>query len=156
MLASVTGFTCGAWDLLHPGHLALLNYANQASDRLIVGLHTDPSIERSSKNKPIQSSFERYYQLASLLFIREIIPYDTEEDLRNILAILDSPNMKRFIGKDYVNRDFTGKQLCKDLGIEIVYVSRDHNFSSTELRKRIGAANGDHCTKDYHKKPDRY
>ena len=155
MLTPVTGFTCGAWDLLHPGHLALLNYANQDSDQLIVGLHTDPSIERESKNKPIQSSFERYYQLASLSFIDQIIPYDTEQDLLNMLAILNCPNMKRFVGDDYNGRDFTGKQLCKDLGIEIVYLTRDHNFSSTELRKRIGAASGD-SAKICYKKPDCY
>ncbi len=126
------GFTAGAFDLLHAGHVLMLNEASEQCDYLIVGLHTDPTIDRpETKNRPIQSVFERYVQLKALSVVDEIIPYETEQDL---LALLSTMNINvRIIGEDYVDKDFTGK----DLPIPVHYNSRKHNFSTSELRKRI-------------------
>jgi glycerol-3-phosphate cytidylyltransferase len=130
-----TGFTCGAFDLLHPGHLHLLSAAASQCDYLWVGLHTDPSIDRPEKNKPLQTMFERYMQLNALADVDNIIPYDTENDLLNLLAILDID--KRFIGSDYEDQTITGATICEKRGIEVIYVPRLHNWSSTELRHRV-------------------
>ena len=129
------GFTCGAFDLLHAGHIVMLKEAKANCDHLIVGLQTDPSIDRQEKNQPIQSVFERYVQLRAVKYIDEIIPYETEKDLIDILLTYDI-NI-RFVGEEYRQNDFTGKQLCVDKGIEIYYNKRQHSFSTTGLRKRI-------------------
>lgn len=131
----VVGFTCGAFDLLHPGHLYLLTECKLQCDILVVGLHTDPSIDRSSKNRPLQTTFERWYQLSNLSIVDSIIPYDTERDLEHLLGVL--PINVRFLGWDYMDKSFTGDRICKDRGIEIKYVPRSHNWSSSELRMRI-------------------
>jgi glycerol-3-phosphate cytidylyltransferase len=126
------GFTAGAFDLLHAGHVLMLQEAAEACDYLVVGLHTDPTIDRpDAKNKPIQSVYERYVQLKALSVVDEIIPYDTEEDLLTLLgtAKIDI----RIIGEDYVDKDFTGKYL----DIPVYYNSRKHSLSTSELRKRI-------------------
>ena len=73
------GFTCGAFDLLHAGHVVMLKEARQNCDHLIVGLQTDPSIDRQSKNQPVQNVYERFIQLSSLQFVDDVIPYDTEQ-----------------------------------------------------------------------------
>lgn len=132
----VIGFTCGAFDLLHPGHLHLLSRCSQECDRLVVGLHTDPSIERSEKNKPIQTSMERYYQLTSLRYVDEVIPYDTEQDLVNLLATLNIH--KRFLGSEYGYTQITGESICHERGIELIFIPRLHSWSSSELRERLG------------------
>ena len=99
---------------------------------LIVGLQTDPTIDRpKEKNKPIQSLEERRIQLEAVKYIDEIITYNTEEDLYNILKDI-KPNV-RILGHDYLNKNFTGD----DLDIKIYYHKRDHNYSSTNLRKKI-------------------
>ena len=132
----VVGFTCGAFDLLHPGHVHLITECSKMCDHLIVGLHTDPTIDRpNSKNKPIQSTFERWYQLNALNFEGEIIPYDTEKDLLSMLAVL--PINVRFIGSDYIGKQITGEDLCQTRGISIEYIQRLHSWSSTELRNRM-------------------
>ena len=133
----VYGFTCGAFDLLHPGHLHLLESASKHCDLLTVGLHTDPSIERSTKNKPIQTTFERYQQLIANKHVYQVIPYDTERDLENMLCVL--PINVRFVGTDYqLNATaITGYNLCIDLDIEIIYIRRYHSYSSSELRSRL-------------------
>jgi glycerol-3-phosphate cytidylyltransferase len=126
------GFTAGAFDLLHAGHVLMLEEAAEACDYLVVGLHTDPTIDRpDAKNKPIQSVYERYVQLKALSVVDEIIPYDTEEDLLTLLgtAKIDI----RIIGEDYVDKDFTGKELP----IPVYYNRRKHSLSTSELRKRI-------------------
>ena len=97
----VIGFTCGSFDLCHPGHLIMLEQCKKLCSYLIVGLHTDPSIERVNKNKPIQSIFERFIQLKTCKYVDEIIPYDTEKDLCNILSIYDIN--KRFLSEEYIN-----------------------------------------------------
>lgn len=125
------GFTCSTFDLLHAGHVVMLKEAKRFCDHLIVGLQTDPTIDRSTKNKPIQSLFERYEQLKACKYVDEIIPYTTEKELLDIL--LSYKIDVRFVGEEYREVDFTGK----DLGIEIHYNTRRHSFSSSELRKRV-------------------
>ena len=131
------GFVCGAFDLMHPGHIHMLREAKNLCDNLTVGLHTDPSLERREKNKPIQSVFERYMQLSSLRLASQIIPYDTERDLYNMLATLDLQT--RFLGSDYNSeaKEITGWQLCIDRGITTTYIPRLHSWSSSELRNRL-------------------
>ena len=130
-----TGITFSAFDLFHSGHVAMLKEARNKCDYLMVGLQTDPTIDRPEKNKPIQSVFERYVQLEGCKYIDEIIPYATEQDLIDILLTYNI-NV-RFIGEEYKTKEFTGKQLCVDKGIELYYNKRQHSFSSTNLRTRI-------------------
>lgn len=125
------GFTCSAFDLLHPGHIAMLEEAKEQCDYLIVGLHTNPQIDRPQKNKPIQTTFERWVQLKGCKFVDAIIPYDTEEDLVNLLEVIH-PDV-RILGEEYKDKSFTGK----GMDIKIVYNKRRHNYSTTSLRKRI-------------------
>jgi glycerol-3-phosphate cytidylyltransferase len=131
------GFICGAFDLFHAGHNFLLRECKTKCDYLIVGLHTDPTIDRpSTKNKPIQTVFERFVQLENSLHVDKIIPYETEKDLNNLLATI--PINIRFLGEDYRGlNNFTGHIVCNQLGIEIEYIKRRHDFSTSELRKRI-------------------
>ena len=129
------GFTASSFDLFHSGHVAMLKEARANCDYLMVGLQTDPTLDRPEKNKPIQSVFERYVQLEGCKYIDEIIPYATEQDLLDILLTYDVN--KRFIGEEYRTKDFTGKQLCVDKSIEIYYNKRQHSFSTSGLRKRI-------------------
>lgn len=131
----VIGFTCGAFDLLHPGHLAMLKDCKSQCDYLMVGLHTDPTIDRPSKNKPIQTVFERWVQLESCKFVDQIIPYDTEKDLENMMAVLNIS--KRFVGSDHSHKMVTGQMICEDRGIKIVFNNRMHSYSSSELRNRL-------------------
>ena len=127
----VRGFTCGAFDLLHPGHLFLFEKAKKECDWLIIGLHTDPSIDRPSKNKPCESVFERWYRLSAVKYVDEIIPYDTEADLYNLL-VLQQPDL-RFLGEEYAGRGYTGN----DLDIEVSFIARHHDYSSSALRNKI-------------------
>jgi|TARA_X000001036_G_scaffold289447_1_gene268913 glycerol-3-phosphate cytidylyltransferase len=129
------GITFSTFDLFHTGHVAMLKEASNNCDHMIVGLQSDPSVDRAEKNKPIQSVFERYVQLAGCKYINEIIPYETEKDLEDILLTYKID--KRFIGEEYKTKDFTGKQICVDKGIEIYYNKRQHSFSTTNLRQRI-------------------
>ena len=134
-MSKTVGITFSAFDLLHAGHIAMLKEARDMCDYLIVGLHVDPSVERSNKNKPIQSVFERYVQLRGCRYVDEIIPYATESEVVDIL--LTYKINYRFIGEEYRDIDFTGKELCNKNGISIIYNHRKHTFSSSELRKRI-------------------
>lgn len=129
------GFTCSTWDLLHAGHILMLAEAKNHCDYLVVGLQTDPTIDRPEiKNKPVQSVVERYVQLAAVKFIDEIVVYSTEKDLEDLLMFL--PINVRIIGEEYKEKDFTGKKICEERNIKIYYNSRKHRFSSSELRKR--------------------
>ena len=125
------GFTCSCFDLLHAGHILMLKDAKEQCDKLIVGLQTDPTIDRPEKNKPIQSYEERYIQLEAVKYVDEIIKYDTEEDLYKKLLFIN-PDF-RILGSDYIGKSFTGD----DLDIEIYYHERKHNYSSTNLRNKI-------------------
>jgi len=129
------GFTCSAFDLLHAGHIAMLREAKSQCDYLICGIQNDPSLDRAEKNRPIQSIVERYIQLSSVKYVDEIIPYNTEEDLKDIL--LTYPINVRILGSEYRYQDFTGKEICQKRGISLYFNSRDHNFSSSDLRKRV-------------------
>ena len=133
-----TGITFSSFDLFHSGHVAMLKEARQNCDYLIVGLQTDPTIDRPEKNKPIQSVFERYVQLEGCKYIDQIIPYATEQDIIDILLTYQITT--RFIGEEYRSKEYTGKELCVDKGIEIYYNKRQHSFSTSELRKRINQA----------------
>jgi len=129
------GFTCSCFDLLHAGHVQMLKEAKANCDWLVVGLQTDPTIDRPTKNKPVQSVTERYIQLAAVRFVDELIVYATEADLLDVLKSF--PINVRFIGEEYKDKDFTGKDYCLDNGIEIYYNRRQHSFSTTDLRKRV-------------------
>lgn len=129
------GITAGAFDLLHAGHATMLSEAKQVCDYLIVALQNDPSVDRPEKNKPIQSVFERQLQLSATRFVDDIVVYNTEAELIDVLKSL--PIDVRIIGSDYLDKDFTGKDYCVDNEIEIVYNKRDHSFSTSELRKRV-------------------
>jgi glycerol-3-phosphate cytidylyltransferase len=134
-----TGFTCSTFDLFHAGHIMMLKEAKTQCTHLIVGLQTDPTIDRpDTKNKPIQSVFERYEQLKACKYIDEILVYETEDDLVNIL--LSYPIDVRILGQEYQNDHFTGRRECIDRGIELYFNKREHNFSTTELRQRVVAA----------------
>ncbi|MFN3271324.1 MAG: adenylyltransferase/cytidyltransferase family protein [Cloacibacterium caeni] len=129
------GITFSSFDLLHAGHIKMLEEAKTVCDYLIVGLQLDPAYDRPTKNKPTQTVVERYIQLKAVNAVDEIVPYYTEQDLEDILRsfVIDV----RIIGDEYKDKDFTGKQYCEEKGIEIYYNKRDHRFSSTDLRKRI-------------------
>lgn len=127
----IKGFTCGAFDLLHAGHVLMLKEAREQCDYLIVGLQTDPSIDRPEKNKPVQSLEERTIQLEGCKYVDEIILYNSEEDLYLLLRGI-KPDI-RIIGADWKGKKYTGH----DLPIKMYFNSRDHSYSSTDLRKRI-------------------
>jgi glycerol-3-phosphate cytidylyltransferase len=129
-----TGFTASTFDLLHAGHIVMLQEAKTICDHLIVGLHVDPSTEREYKNTPIQTLVERYAQLAAVEYVDEIIPYETENDLLDILKMY--PIDVRIIGEEYRDKDFTGK----NLDMQIHYNKRRHDFSSSLLRERVAYA----------------
>ena len=128
------GFTCSCFDLFHAGHVMMLKEAKTQCDYLIVGLQTDPTIDRPHKNKPIQSILERYIQLEACKYVDQIVPYATEKDLQDLLT--SYPIDVRIIGEEYKNQRFTGY----DLPMAVYFNSRQHSFSSTELRERIANA----------------
>ena len=129
------GITCSCFDLLHAGHILMLEEAKTQCDYLIAAFQIDPTIDRPDKHKPAQSVLERYIQLKGCKYVDEVIPYSTEKDLEEIFSSLKLD--VRIIGDDYRGRDFTAKQICKDRSIEIYYNRRDHGYSSTELKNRI-------------------
>jgi len=131
-----TGITFGAFDLLHSGHLFFLKLCKSECSKLIVGLHVNPAAERSYKNIPIESVYERWMRLYSCKYVDEIIPYETEKDLINIIntQIIH----KRFLDEQYKTVEFTGQSECLVNNIEIIFFPRKHSFSSTSLRNRIG------------------
>jgi glycerol-3-phosphate cytidylyltransferase len=136
------GITFSAFDLLHAGHIGMLREARANCDYLIVGLQTDPTIDRpTEKNKPVQTLVERYAQLNALKFVDEIVPYQTEEDLIDILELFQID--VRFLGEEYREKEFTGKDVCRKRGIELHFNKRDHRFSTSGLRKRVAAAEGE-------------
>lgn len=130
-----TGITFSAFDLLHAGHIKMLEEAKLNCDYLIVGLQTDPTLDRPEKNKPSQSVVERYIQLKGCRFVDEIVPYATEQDLQDILQSFQID--MRFLGDEYKDRDFTGRAYCEEKGIELFFNTRDHRFSSSGLRREV-------------------
>lgn len=130
------GIVFSAFDMLHAGHIAMLAEAKNHCDYLIAGLQTDPSIDRAgTKNKPVQSIVERQIQLSAIRYVDEIVVYQTEKDLEDLLLIL--PLDVRILGVEYKDVEFTGKDICLKRNINLIFNSRDHSFSSSNLRKRV-------------------
>lgn len=135
------GVVFSSFDLFHAGHVAMLAEAKNHCDYLIAALQTDPTIDRpDSKNPPIQSIVERQIQVSTNRNVDEVVVYQTEKDLEDLLLIL--PIDVRILGVEYKDKEFTGKSICQKRGIEIVYNGRDHSFSSSSLRKRVAEAEG--------------
>lgn len=133
------GIVFSSFDLLHAGHIAMLAESKNHCDYLIAALQTDPTIDRpATKNKPVQSIVERQIQLAATRYVDEIVVYQTEKDLEDLLLIL--PVDVRILGIEYHGTEFTGRDICNKRGIELVYNSRDHSFSSSNLRRRVAEA----------------
>ena len=132
----LVGITFSAFDLLHAGHVVMLREAKNHCDYLIAGIQTDPTIDRpDSKNKPVQSLVERYAQLSAVKYVDEIIPYQTEQDLIDILSMYEID--VRILGDEYKEKDFTGKDVCNKRGIDLYFNKRDHRFSTSDLRERV-------------------
>jgi glycerol-3-phosphate cytidylyltransferase len=129
------GIVFSQFDLLHAGHIAMLSEAKLHCDYLIAGLQNNAQWDRPEKNKPIQSIVERQISLSAVRFVDEIVIYNTEADLEDLLLIL--PVDVRVLGVEYKDREFTGKKICQDRKIEIIFNGRDHSFSSSSLRKRV-------------------
>ena len=130
------GFNCSSCDLYHAGHVTMMKMEKQLCDYLIVALQVYHTIDRPGENnKPVQSVYERYVQLQGCKYVDEILVYETEADLLNLLQ---TQNIDvRFLSEEYKDRDFTGKQYCIDNGIELFFHLRRHQYSSTELRNRV-------------------
>ena len=126
-----TGFTCSTFDLFHAGHIMMLKEARTQCDYLIVGLQTDPTIDRPQKNKPVQGVFERFVQLQACRYVDEVVVYATEKELLDVLQ--SYPIDVRILGREYSQKRFTGDEL----GIELYFNRREHSFSTTELRQRV-------------------
>ncbi len=129
------GITFSTFDLLHAGHIMMLAEAKRQCDYLICGLQMDPTLDRPEKNAPTQTVVERYIQLRGCIYVDEIVPYSTEQDLEDILRSFKLD--VRIVGDEYKDRDFTGRKYCEDKGIELYFNSRDHRFSSSGLRKIV-------------------
>jgi len=126
-----TGFTCSTFDLFHAGHVMMLREAKEQCNYLIVGLQTDPTIDRPEKNKPVQSVFERFIQLNACVYVDEVVVYATEKELRDIL--LSYPIDVRILGEEYRGKEFTGHEI----EMEYYFNERKHSFSTSELRQRV-------------------
>ena len=129
------GITCSTFDLFHAGHVIMLEEAKRQCDYLIAAIQVDPTIDRKSKNKPVQSIIERQIQVSSCKHVDEIIVYSTEKELEDIFMAL--PIDIRILGEEYKDTDYTGKDICMKRGIELHFNKRDHFFSSSDLRQRV-------------------
>jgi glycerol-3-phosphate cytidylyltransferase len=135
----IIGITFSQFDMLHAGHIAMLAEAKNHCDYLIAGLQTNANIDRpDTKNPPVQSIVERQIQLAAVRYVDEIVVYETEQDLVDILLTL--PIDVRILGVEYEHSDYTGRYEGERRGIKPIYNGRDHSFSSSSLRKRVVAA----------------
>lgn len=133
------GITFSTFDMLHAGHIAMLSEAKNHCDYLIAGLQTDPTIDRpDTKNHPVQSIVERQIQLAACRYVDEVVVYQTEQDLIDLLLIL--PVDVRILGVEYEHQNFTGREEGALRDIELVFNDRDHSFSSSSLRRRVAKA----------------
>jgi glycerol-3-phosphate cytidylyltransferase len=129
------GFTASTFDLLHAGHITMLREAKEHCDYLICGLQVDPSVDRETKNSPIQTIVERQVQLSAVKYVDEIVVYRTEKDLEDILEMYHIDI--RILGDEYRDQDFTGKDICKKRGIQLYFNKRDHRFSTSALRQQV-------------------
>jgi len=135
MNAKRIGITCSTFDLFHAGHVVMLEEAKRQCDYLIAAIQSDPTVDRVTKNKPVQSIIERQIQVSSCKHVDEIIVYTTEKELEDILMAL--PIDVRILGEEYRDTEFTGKEICMKRGIELYFNKRDHFFSSSDLRTRV-------------------
>lgn len=140
------GFTASTFDLLHAGHVMMLREAKEQCDYLICGLQIDPALDRPEKNSPIQSIVERYTQLSAIKYVDEIVVYSTERDLLDILEMYKID--VRILGDEYKDKDFTGREVCDRLNIDLYFNNRDHRFSSSNLRQSVVWAESDFVNKD--------
>lgn len=140
------GFTCSAFDLCHAGHISMLEEAKNQCDWLIVGIQNDPTTDRPTKNRPVQSIVERFIQVKALKFVDEVIPYNTEKDLEDLLLML--PIDVRILGDEYKDKNFTGKDICVRRNIELYFNAREHSFSTTDLRRRVALAEKEKAEKE--------
>jgi glycerol-3-phosphate cytidylyltransferase len=131
----IVGITFSTFDLLHAGHVSMLREAKAQCDYLICGLQMDPSQDRKEKNAPVQSIVERYTQLNGVRYVDEIIPYNDEKDVEDLLTMMDI-NV-RILGEEYRDKEFTGKDICRKRDIDLYFNKRDHRFSSSDLRARV-------------------
>lgn len=129
------GFTCSTFDLLHAGHVSMLQEAKTKCDYLICGLQNDPTLDRATKNKPVQTIVERQMQLKGSRYVDEVWVYNTEKDLEDLLLTL--PINVRILGVEYEGKEFTGREICRKRNIGLYFNGRDHSFSSSNLRKRV-------------------
>ena len=132
---SIVGITFSTFDLLHAGHIAMLREAKEVCDYLICGIQVDPSKDRPEKNQPVQTLVERWTQLQGVQYVDEIIPYESERDVEDILQLFNIDI--RIIGDEYKHGKFTGRAICAARGIEIYFNKRDHRFSTSDLRNRV-------------------
>jgi glycerol-3-phosphate cytidylyltransferase len=132
------GFTASTFDLLHAGHISMLREAQEHCDYLICALQNDPTLDRPSKNRPVQSIVERQLQLIGCKYVNEVWVYNTEKDLEDLLLVL--PIDVRILGVEYEGKEFTGREICHKRNIELYFNGRDHSFSSSELRQRVAQA----------------
>ena len=135
MSNKIIGITCSTFDLFHAGHVIMLEEAKKQCDHLIAAIQVDPTIDRTSKNKPVQSIIERQIQVGACKHVDEIIVYSTEKELEDIFMSL--PIDIRIMGEEYRDTEFTGKAICEKRKIEIYFNKRDHYFSSSDLRTRV-------------------
>lgn len=135
------GFTASAFDLLHAGHVSMLEDAKQQCDYLIAALQNDPTLDRPEKNKPVQSIVERFIQLRAVRYVDEIIVYNTEKDLEDLLLMM--PIDVRILGEEYKDKAFTGRDICVTRGIDLHFNKREHSFSTSDLRKRVALLSND-------------
>ena len=140
------GVTASTFDLLHAGHVAMLREAKDQCDYLICGLQIDPSADRPEKNSPIQTVVERYSQLSAIKYVDEILVYATEQDLLDILTMYKID--VRILGVEYKDKEFTGRDLCDTLDMDLYFNSREHRFSTSDLRKRVVWAESDFVNKN--------
>ena len=131
----IVGITFSTFDLLHAGHESMLREAKAQCDYLICGLQMDPSQDRKEKNAPVQTIVERYTQLNGISYVDEIIPYNSEKDVEDILTMIDLD--VRILGEEYRDKDFTGRDICRKRDIDLYFNKRDHRFSSSDLKKRV-------------------
>lgn len=134
----IVGLTASTFDLLHAGHVMMLREAKSQCEYLICALQIDPSVDRTTKNKPVQTLVERHTQLKAVKYVDEIICYQTEQDLEDILELY--PIDVKIMGIEYKDKDFTGREICKRRGISLYFNSRDHRFSTSDLRNRVATS----------------
>ena len=125
------GIIAGNFDVIHPGYVAMFKECKANCDKFIVLLHTDPSIERPNKLKPILSTEERIEMLRCFKQIDDVLTYNLESELRELITFV-KPNV-RFLGEDYKDKDYTGK----DLNIPVHWIGRDHGWSTTKFKLQI-------------------